>query len=131
MRVEQHCKTIPLLFLKTAPVSWKIEPQDIRGSSSQRFEIRCEAEGIPEPTVTISKKSSSQMSPPVVNEVSRGTMSALVRYDSLSPNDSGSYSCQAWNDGGKITKDFNVYVSGQFLKCRHVMRDMKSPKLYV
>ena len=111
-----------IAFLETAPVSWKIEPQDIRGSSGQRIEIRCEAEGIPEPTVTVSKKSSSQLSPLVVNEVFRGTMSAVVRLDRLSSNDSGSYSCQAWNDGGKIEKDFTVYVSGQFFKCRHVMQ---------
>jgi hypothetical protein len=99
------------LFL-TAPVSWKIQPQDIKSSVGQKIDIRCEAEGIPDPTVIISKKSPSTV---VLNEVSRGIKSVVLRLDSLSYNDSGSYSCQAWNQGSaKISRDFVVYVSGQF-----------------
>jgi hypothetical protein len=97
---------------KTAPVSWKIEPQDTKTSVGQRIDIKCEAEGIPEPTVIVSKKASSSS---VLSEVSRGTKSVVLGIDSVSYNDSGSYSCQAWNQGSsKISKDFVIHVSGQF-----------------
>jgi hypothetical protein len=116
--LDYYNQSITNTFLIPAPVSWKLEPQDVKTSVGQSIEVRCEATGIPDPVVVISKKidnQTSSSSSPVFKEVSRGSNSAFITFSSLSSFDSASFSCTAFNEAGSLKKDFRVYVQGQSL----------------
>ncbi|XP_028968205.1 hemicentin-2-like [Galendromus occidentalis] len=92
------------VILNHAPI-WISNETSVSGVAGENVSLNCEASGHPTPIITMLKEGKAQQASPTGN--------GRLRIDPVKPGDAGTYTCNATNALGSITKTITLQLSGE------------------